>query len=546
MSTVNEVDVVIIGAGLGGLYQLHALRSQGLTVRVIEAASGVGGTWFHNKYPGARCDIQSIMYSYSFSPELDQEWTWVDKFASQPELLRYINHVADKFDLRKDITFDTRVTSAVYDERDHKWEIHTDRTELEHKTIRCQFLIAATGVLSAPKLPEVPHIEKFKGDWFHTSQWPDREPRFTGRRVAVIGTGSSAVQSIPLIAKQAAQVTIFQRTPCFAMPACNRPLTASEVKETKAHYPAKRVEQRASRGGVFDVPESTTSALAASDADRQAKYEAIWNEGTLFGFYGAYADIMIDKEANDTAASFIRHKIDTIVKDPETAKALHPSYAFGSKRPCLNTNYFETFNEEHVHLVDLNKTPIVEITETGILTTEKNHEFDVIVYATGFDAFTGALTRIDVRGRNGVSLKTKWKTEGTRTYLGIAIAGFPNLFTVQGPFSTTVFATLTLGIELHADWIAGCIGFLREHGIEEIEAKEDAQREWVAHATTVANFTLFPSGPAFYSGCNVLGKERLFLGYIGGLGSYRLKCDEVAAKGYEGFTLSTSAPHSKP
>lgn len=539
MSNFSEVDAVIVGAGLAGLYQLHRLRNLGLSTRVIEAADGVGGTWLLNRYPGARCDIQSMTYSYSFAPEVDQEWSWTEKFASQPEILRYINHVADRFDLRKHITFTTRVTSALYNESLQRWDVHTDHGE----TINCQFLIMAVGCLSALKMPEIPGIERFQGPSYHTGQWPQGGVDFSGQRVAVIGTGSSAVQSIPIIAQQASELTVFQRTPCFAMPAFNRPLTADEITSTKANYPALRAAQRNSGGGFMDEQVSPMSALEVSDEDRQARYEALWNWGSLNGLWNAYSDIMINKESNDTVAEFIRQKIRTVVKDPETAETLTPrTYAFGSKRPCLHTGFYETFNQQHVHLVDLNKTPIVEVTEKGIRTALKEHEVDAIVYATGYDAITGALTRVDIQGRNGTTLKAKWaKPEGARSYLGIGIAGFPNLFIITGPFSPNVLSCMTVSIEQHVDWITDCIAYLRARGVGAIEARADAEDAWVAHARTVANFTLFPTGSSYYTGANVPGKPRHLLAYIGGVGPYRLKCSEVAAKGYEGFTLTPAS-----
>jgi cyclohexanone monooxygenase len=528
------VDVVVVGAGFAGLYQLHRLRGLGLRVRVIEAAAGVGGTWYWNRYPGARCDVDSLSYSYSFSPELEQEWTWTEKYSTQPEILRYINHVADQFDLRRDITFSTRVESSVWDEAARRWTVSTDHGE----SIRAQFVIMATGCLSVTKLPEVPGIETFAGPTYHTSRWPHEGVDFTGMRIAVIGTGSSGIQAIPLLAEQAADTTVFQRTPNFTVPASNRPLAQKEIADVKANYREFRQAQRTSSFWVL-VPEPTHSAHAATEDERNAAYQAVWDKGALFSMLTSYTDLLTDKAANDTVAEFVREKIREIVHDPEIAEALSPrGYAFGTKRPCLDSGYYETFNKEHVQLVDLRKTPILALTQKGVQTTDREYEFDAIVFATGFDAMTGALTAIDIRGRSGVTLKDKWAA-GPRTYLGIAVADFPNLFTITGPSSPSVLSNMVVSIEQHVDWITDAIGYLRKHELCEMTPTAEAEAAWLAHVEEVGNYTLFPTADSWFVGANVPGKARVFMVYIGGVGAYRERCDQVAANGYEGFTLAS-------
>jgi cation diffusion facilitator CzcD-associated flavoprotein CzcO len=535
MPDSEDYDAIIVGAGLAGLYQLHRLRELGLRAQVIEAGSDVGGTWYWNRYPGARCDVQSLSYSYSFSPELEQEWEWTEKYPTQPEILRYINHVAQRFDLRKDITFGTRVLSARYDEAPSCWTVTTDNGQ----QFSAQFLIMATGCLSASKLPEIGGLERYRGRTHHTARWGKDEVRFDGLRVAVIGTGSSGIQSIPIIAEQAADLTVFQRTPNFSIPAGNRPLQPDEVAEMKANYRAWRELQRTSRAGI-PAPEATEFALAASAEDRAARYQAAWEKGDLVSLGGCYIDILVDPAANETAAEFIRAKIRAVVHDPEVAETLSPrSFPFGTKRPCLDSGYYAAFNRPNVHLVDLRRTPMVEFTETGIRTSAADYDFDAIVFATGFDAMTGALAAIDISNGNGVSLSSQW-TAGPRTYLGIAMAGFPNLFTITGPGSPSVLSNMVVSIEQHVEWISDCISYLREHGYAAIEATEAAQAEWVQHVADVGSLTLFPKANSWYMGANVPGKPRVFLPYIGGVGVYRQKCDEVAANGYEGFTLRTA------
>lgn len=532
----SEVDAVVVGAGLAGLYQLYLLRNQGLKVRVIEAGGGVGGTWYWSKYPGARCDIESRFYCYSFSKELEQEWTWSEKFSPRDEILRYVNHVADRFDLRKDITFHARVTSAVYDEHSRRWLVHTDTGE----SITTQFLVMATGCLSVPRKPDIPGIETFQGLSCHTGDWPDEGVDFTGKKVAVIGTGSSAVQTIPIVAQQASELTVFQRTPVFCYPANNRPLSPEEVAQTKANYQALREAQRKSRAGTVLEP-ATCSALEVSEEERRSKYEIGYQSGNFLHTILGYTDILLSKEANETIAEFVREKIRSIVKDPATAEALTPKgFPFGTKRVCLSSGFYEAFNNDHVHLVDLRKTPIVAITPKGIKTTEKEYEFDAIVYATGYDAVTGAVTRIDIRGKGGVSIKDKWAA-GPQTYLGLAMAGFPNLFLITGPQSPNVFTNMAPSIEQHVEWVAKAIEHARKNDVVEMEAASAAEKAWVAHTNALAESTLYVETNSWFMGANVPNKPRVLLGYVGGFAPYVDKCDEVAAKGYEGFVQTPAA-----
>ncbi|MDQ4118587.1 MAG: NAD(P)/FAD-dependent oxidoreductase [Actinomycetota bacterium] len=529
----TEPDAVVVGAGFAGLYQLYRLRELGLTTRVFEIADGVGGTWYWNRYPGARCDVESLSYSYSFSPELEQEWTWTEKYPTQPEILSYLEHVADRFDLRRDITFNSRVESCVWDDETRRWTVTTDS-----ETVTAQFVIMATGCLSVSKAPEIPGAETFAGPIYHTGHWPHEGVDVSGRRLGVIGTGSSGIQSIPLLAEQAADTTVFQRTPNFSMPAGNRPLAESEISEMKQSYRAWREQQRTSGFGV-PVAAPTKSALEATEQERTATYQAAWDKGNLVAVMAAYTDTLTDAAANDTAAEFVRSKIREIVRDPDVAEKLSPrSFPIGTKRPCLDTNYYATFNRDDVHLVDLRETPLVEITETGVRTTGGDYEFDVIVFATGFDAMTGALNGIEIRGKDGQLLRDKW-SEGPRSYLGLAVTGFPNLFTITGPSSPSVLTNMVVSIELHVEWISDMIAHLREQGVSAAEPTPDAENDWAKHVEEVGNMTLYPSADSWYMGSNVPGKPRVFMAYIGGLGAYKERCDQVAANGYEGFELAS-------
>jgi cyclohexanone monooxygenase len=528
----NTFDAVIVGAGFAGLYMLHRLRGLGRSAQVFEAGSGVGGTWYWNRYPGARCDVESMDYSYSFSDELQQEWRWTERYASQPEILRYINHVADRFDLRRDVQLDTRVTAAVFDEVTNRWTIRTDRGD----RVSARFCIMATGCLSEAQVPKFKGLETFEGQWYHTGHWPHEGVDFTGQRVGVIGTGSSGIQSIPIIAQQAAHLFVFQRTPNFSVPARNAPLDPEYERRVKASYAEFRRQARESRIG-FVVERNEQSALAVAPDEREREYETRWGRGGL-GFAATFADLLTSQAANDTAAEFFRAKIRDTVRDPAVAETLSPQdYPLGTKRLCVDTDYYATYNRDNVTLVDVRNAPIEVITPHGLRTRDRDFALDSIVFATGFDAMTGALLSIDIRGRAGQTLREKWAA-GPRTYLGIAVAGFPNLFTITGPGSPSVLSNMIVSIEQHVDWIADCITYLGEHGRTGIEATLEAEDRWVAHVNEVGNATLYPLAKSWYTGANIPGKPRIFMPYIGGVGVYRQACEDVAAKGYQGFALS--------
>ena len=531
----GSYDAVVVGAGFAGLYMLHRVRGLGLSARVFEAGSGVGGTWFWNRYPGARCDVESMEYSYQFSDELQQEWEWTERYASQPEILRYLNHVADRFDLRRDITLDTRVLSAAFDEARDRWQLRTD----DGAEVSARFCIMATGCLSSTNTPNLAGLDSFAGPMLHTGNWPHERVDFTGKRVAVIGTGSSGIQAIPLIAEQAEHVFVFQRTPNFSVPARNQPLDPAVQRTVKRDYAALRHRGSQMPFG-FDTRSSERSALEVSHEERLAEYEDRWQQGGL-PFLGAFADLLFSSEANETAASFIRDKIRQIVRDPGVADALSPRGVVGCKRLCSDTGYFETFNRSNVTLVDIATSRIEALTERGVRTTEAHYEVDCIVFATGFDAMTGALSRIDIRGTAGVALRDKW-ADGPRTYLGLSSAGFPNLFIITGPGSPSVLSNMVPSIEQHASWIADCIAYMGERGMRRIEATQEAEDAWVAHVNEVADATLYPSCNSWYLGANIPGKPRVFMPYLG-FPAYVQKCGEVAARGYEGFVVTCgSAP----
>ncbi|MFL6415523.1 MAG: flavin-containing monooxygenase [Bryobacteraceae bacterium] len=534
-ATDRAFDAVVVGAGFAGLYMLHRLRALGLSSRVYEAGSGVGGTWFWNRYPGARCDVDSLEYSYSFSEELEREWQWTERYASQPEILGYLNYVAERFDLKREIQFETRVTDITFDESTNRWIIHTDRGD----RVSAKFCVMATGCLSTARVPDYPGLSAFKGKTYHTGHWPHEGVNFTGQTVGVIGTGSSAIQSIPHLAKQASHLFVFQRTPTFSVPAQNRPLSSEVSQDWMSNHFEYRSRARTSPfGSLFEV--GNRSALDVTADERDREYETRWQCGGL-SMVGAFADIILNKDANDTAAEFLRGKIREIVHDPALAETLLPKdYPVATKRLCVDTGYYETFNRDNVTLVDLRKTPVDEITPTGLRAGDKVYNLDSIVFATGFDAMTGALLNINLRGRAGFTLKQKW-SDGPRTYLGIMIAGFPNLFTITGPGSPSVLSNMALSIEQHVDWIADCLAYLREHNIPRIEATLEAENAWVAHVNEVASYTLFPMANSWYMGANIPSKPRVFMPYIGGVGIYREKCQQVAANNYEGFALSAPA-----
>jgi cyclohexanone monooxygenase len=512
---------------------LYRLRKMGLRVRVYEAGSGVGGTWFWNRYPGARCDVESMEYSYSFSEELQQEWQWPERYGTQPEILRYINHVAQRFDLLRDVQLNTRVVSALFNEARNQWTLTTARGEV----VNAPYCVMATGNLSTPRVPDFKGLDRFRGKWYHTGLWPHEGVDFTGLRVAVIGTGSSGVQMIPHIAQQAKHLHVFQRTANYSLPAKNAPLDPEKVRKHKSDYPARRRAAFDTPFGIAGHPPPTKSALEATPEERQRVYEAKWNAGGSISFLYSYTDLLVNKEANDTASEFVRQKILGIVRDPETAELLAPKdHPIGTKRLCLDTNYYETYNRDNVTLVNARRTPIEEITPSGLRTREANYEFDAIVFATGFDAMTGALAEIDMRTSTGVSLREKWSA-GPRTYLGLMVAGFPNMFLITGPGSPGVKSQMILACEQHVDWIADCIAHLHARGLNRIEADEKAELAWVEHVNEVANATLYPLANSWYLGANIPGKPRVFMPYVGGVPAYTKRVQESVKNGYDGFIL---------
>ena len=536
-----DFDAVVIGAGFAGLYMLHRLRDElGMSTQVFEAGDGVGGTWYWNRYPGARCDSESYIYCYSFSKELLQEWNWSGKYPEQPEILAYLNHVADRFDLRRDVQFNTRVTAASFRETDGLWQIETDQGD----RVTARYLVTAIGCISAGQVPDIEGLDSFEGEWYHTGGWPHEGVEFAGKRVGVIGTGSSGVQSIPVIARQAGHVTVFQRTPQYTVPARHENVDRKFLENVKANYDAIWEKARTSAGGL-PVHYSERSALEASEEERQAAYEAGWAQGGHGFLFGSFHDISTDRRANDTAAEFIRARIREIVTDPDTAEKLLPrDHPLGSKRALIDTNYFDTYNRDNVRLVDIRHWPIEEITPTGVRTADgEEHELDIIVFATGFDAMTGSFFKMDIRGRDGLPLKEKW-AEGPKTYLGLATTGFPNLFMITGPGSPSVLSNMPVSIEQHVEWISDFVEYLHERDIAVAEADPDAEAGWVAHVNEVADQTMFMLADSWYLGANIPGKPRVFMPYPGGVGAYRTKCDEVAANGYEGFVLSEDSAHA--
>jgi len=527
-------DALVIGAGFSGLYQLLCLRDRlGLSVRVLEAADGVGGTWYWNRYPGARCDSESHSYCYSFSAELMREWEWSERYPGPPEILRYLNHVAERFDLKRDIRFNTRVRSAHYDEQANLWRVSTDAGE----ALTAQFLITAVGCLSSANIPNIPGLDTFAGRWYHTGQWPHEGVDFSGKRVGLIGTGSTGIQAAPVIAETAAHLSVFQRTANYSVPARNAPLTPEfkrYIKENTAEI--RRVMHSTVNGHPWPI--SDRLALETSPGERQALYEKAWETGGL-RFRATFRDLVTDNAANDTAAAFLRAKIREIVKDPATAAKLSDiDHPYAAKRPPIDTDYFETFNRENVALVDLRSEPIERITPRGIRTRNDEYPLDIIVFATGFDGMTGSLLRMDIRGRDGLSLANEWAA-GPRNYLGLQVAGFPNLFMVTGPGSPSVLCNMPVAIEQHVEWITDCIAHMRTNGLKRIEPRDEAVDSWVAQVNTAANATLLPQAKhSWYLGANVPGKPRVFMPYAGGMAHYRKICADVAARDYEGFTLS--------
>ncbi|ODR04816.1 cyclohexanone monooxygenase [Mycolicibacillus koreensis] len=536
--TDSQTDVVVVGAGFGGLYALHKLRGQGLSVRVFEAAPDVGGTWYFNRYPGARCDVESVDYCYSFSDELQQEWSWSEKYATQTEILAYINWVADKLQLRNGITVNTRVTAATLDEATGRWQVTAEGPE-GTENVCARFVVMATGPLSAALTPNFPGLKDFAGRIYHTAHWPHEGVDFTGQRVAVIGTGSSGIQSIPVIAEQADHLYVFQRTPNYSVPAGNRPLTDDELVEIKATYAERRRRSWQSGGGSPHVTHPKLT-MEASPAERRAAFEKRWDLGGVL-FSKTFADQMTDLQANEEARKFYEEKVRAMIDNPDLADLLIPNdHPIGTKRICTDTNYFATFNRPHVELISVRSTPIESIDATGINTSDAHYDLDAIVLATGFDAMTGALAKIDIAGRDGRRLVDAW-ADGPRTYLGMAIDGFPNLFLLSGPGSPAVLANMVLHAEANVNWIAAAITYLDEHGYAAIEASPEAVSDWIAECNRLADATLFPRANSWYMGANVPGKPRIFMLFIGGFGVYLDICDEVAREGYRGFVLHRAA-----
>ena len=524
-----QIDVAIVGAGFAGMYLIHSLRGQGFTVRAYEAGSDVGGTWFWNRYPGCRVDIISPEYSYEFSEELQQEWEWSERYATQPELLRYANHVADRFDLRRDIQFSTRVIGSTFDEGSARWAVTTDRGD----EVSAQYLILATGLLSATNLPPIPGIDSFSGDIYHTGKWPQSPVDFTGKRVAVIGTGSSACQAIPLIAEQAEQITVFQRTANYLIPAHNKPLAAATSRAIKQNYKEFRAHNKTYPFAFF-FEAIDKSALEVSAEEREQAYEEAWGRGGLM-FLGTFNDLITSEEANLTAQEFFRNKLRAVVKDPLTAEQLMPDFNLGCKRLIVGTDYYETYNRENVSLVSIKDSGIDEIASGGIVVGAEQYDCDVIVLATGFDAITGPIMAIDITGRNGTAIRDKWK-DGPSCYLGLMPEGFPNLFTITGPGSPSILSNVIKSIEQHVDFIADCISRVRENGDEVVEATAEAEAAWVSHVDEIATETVFKSCNSWYLGSNIPGKPRVFTGYVG-WPEYAAELDDIVKDNYRGFRI---------
>jgi len=534
-AAVPDIDVVVVGAGFAGLYALYRLREANWSVQGFEAGGDVGGTWYWNRYPGARCDVASVEYSYSFSDELQQEWVWTERYPTQPEILRYLEHVADRFDLRRLIRFDTRVESAVFDEASGGWEIRTSDGEVT----RARFVVMATGCLSTANLPDIPGRDTFDGEVLHTGRWPHHPVGFTDKRVGVIGTGSSGIQAVPVIAEEAAELVVFQRTPNYSVPAHNRPLPPAELAAVKANYADLRERSRRTMVGFGGwAPPPGGPALGLNHDERERALEERWADGGLW-FLSVFNDVVFNEQANDLVAEFVRRKIRSVVADPAVADRLSPTQRIGCKRMCVDTGYFETFNRSNVRLVDLRETPIEAITPTGVRTAAEHIELDSLVFATGFDAMTGTLLRIDIRGRDGLPLQEAW-AEGPRTYLGLGVPGFPNLFLITGPGSPSVLTNMVTSIEHHVEWISDCLDHLRSHGHHTIEADREAAEQWVAYVNAVASVTLYTTCNSWYLGANIPGKPRVFMPLFG-FAPYVATCADIAANGYRGFTLSTGA-----
>ncbi|WP_428311390.1 flavin-containing monooxygenase [Hydrocarboniphaga sp.] len=528
-NTDGDLDVLIVGAGWSGMYMLHQCRRLGLSARVIEKGPSVGGTWYWNRYPGLRCDVESMEYSFSFDKELQQEWDWSERYASQKEILGYANHVADRFDLRRDIAFNTALTALRFDEGSNTWTADTS----SRGQIKARYVVMATGCLTVAKMPDIAGVADFKGAVYHTTNWPEQGVDFTGKRVGVIGTGSSAIQAIPIIAEQAQHLYVYQRTPSYSLPAHNRKLDPEYRKQVKARYEALRDEARHHLVGI-PAPTHAASVFDVSPEQREKIYQDIYDAGKPFALMVSFADVLISKEANKTAQDFLAARIRERIKDPEIAEQMIPKGQYaGTRRLCIDTHYYETFNRPNVTLKNLQKDPIKRIVADGVETTQGSEQLDCLVFATGYDAMTGGLLAVDIQGRGGRKLRDQW-AEGPRSLMGLMVAGFPNLFTVTGPGSPSVLSNMFVSIEQHVEFIAGCLEHLQRNGKHVIEADAEAQEQWVAHVNEVANSTLFPLGNTWYMGANIAGKPKVFMPYLG-VGPYRQLCDQVASDGYRGF-----------
>ena len=528
----ESFDAIVVGAGFAGLCMLHRLKQIGLSVKSFEVGTGVGGTWYWNRYPGARCDVESWEYSYSFSEELEQEWDWSERYAAQPEILSYLKHVAEKFNLYECINFNTRVKSAVFDEDKKKWVIQTDCSKTLYTAKYC---VMATGCLSSANIPKIKGFTDYQGESFHTGNWPKEEIDFSKKNVGIIGTGSSSIQATPIIASQAEQLFVFQRTPNWSVPARNAPMPASEMNRIKASYQSLRREQR-KLPLAAQRPPNRVSALEVSAEQRKEAYENYWEIGGL-SFLGAFKDIATNPEANETAKKFLTEKIQETILDKDLMKKLIPDHYLGCKRPCSDTGYYDTFNRKNVTLVDSREEPIIRLSKDGIVSAKREYRLDSIIFATGFDAMTGSLDKIDIRGRNNLTLKEKWAA-GPKTYLGLGTAGFPNFFIIAGPGSPSVLANMVVGIEQHVDWIGDCIRYLKDNDKNQIDPDPSAESEWVEHVNEVASRTLYTGCNNWYLGANIPGKPRVFMPYIGGFPKYVRKCEQVVEDGYIGFNIS--------
>lgn len=537
-TTVEDLDAVIVGAGFAGMYQLLRLRRMGLRARILERGPEVGGTWYWNRYPGARCDITSLDYSYSFDEDLQQEWEWSEKFATQPEILSYARHVADRFDLRRDIDFGTAVTGARWDADARRWAVAAEPAEGgDPATYTARYLVLAVGNLSSTHVPAIPGIDSFGGRVLHTAEWPHEPVDFTGRRVGVIGTGSSGIQLIPLVAQEAEHLHVFHRTPNYSLPAGNRPLAEQEVADRKRDYAGYRELAKRSFTGV-PVPVPTRSVFEVGDEERERVFEDAWASGRYGALLASFTDLSTDAAANELASEFIRNKVRGIVEDPEIAEVLAPKgNHFGTKRSCLDTEYYETFNRDDVTLVDLMHEPIEAIEPSGVRTSAGGYEFDDLILATGFDAMTGSLLAIDPVGEGGVSLREAWQA-GPYTYLGVAAHGFPNMFMITGPGSPSVLSNMIVSIEQHVDWVTDLIAHLEARGIDTVQPVEEAQKRWMQTVHDEAAATLYLTGNSWYLGANIPGKPRVFMPYVAGVGKYRAIAEDVAADGYRGFAFA--------